>query len=143
VLSGGLAGSLVAWLGFFPVWPSVAYLTGQVDRQGFLQGTVPAFDALERVRTLVPPEEKILVDGLYATWHARRYLLPSFLPAVRPLFRTPDLSRAEALEILRRRETRYFLAPAAGRYRLLELGIATPLLSHGGFTLYALDTAGP
>jgi hypothetical protein len=143
VLSGGLAASLVAWLGFFPVWPSVDYLTGRIDRHGFLQRTVPALDTFERVRALVPPEEKILVDGLYATWHARRHLLPSFLPSVRPLFRQADLSRAEALDLLRQRQTRYFLAPAAGRYRLLELGLATPLLSHEGFTLYALDTAGP
>jgi hypothetical protein len=138
ILLAGLAYSLVAWLGFFPGGPSVDYLVGRIDRSEFLRRTVPGFDAFEPVRRLVPPEEPILVDGLHATWHVRRYLLPAFLPGVRPLLRTPDLSRAEAGARLRALGTRYLLAPATARYRLLELGLATPVVSAAGFTLYAL-----
>ena len=101
--------------------------------------TVAGFDVFDDVRRLVPPGAKVLAAGTYATWHVGRPILPSFLPAVRPLFADPGLSRETAVRLLRERGIRYFLAPSSSRYRLLDLGLATPLASEGGFTLYAID----
>jgi hypothetical protein len=138
ILLAGLAYSLVACLAFFPARASLDFLTRTIDRPAFLRRTVPGLDAFEDVQRLVPPDEKIIADGLYATWYVKRYLLLAGLPPVRPLFTKPDLSRAEAVALLGRHGLRYFLAPTTGRYRLLELGIARPLVSRGGFTLYEL-----
>ena len=74
---------------------------------------------------------------LSTTYHAKRYLLPSWLPSVRRLF-APDLTRDEAERLVRARDVGYFLGLTAGRYPLVDLGLARPLVSEGGFTLYEL-----
>jgi hypothetical protein len=139
VLLGALGHSMVAWLSFMPASASLDYLVGRLDRRAYLQRTVAGFDVFDDVRRLVPPGAKVLAAGTYATWHVGRPILPAFLPAVRPLFADPGLSREAALGLLRERGIRYFLAPSSGRYRLLDLGLATPLASEGDFTLYAID----
>jgi hypothetical protein len=139
VLLGALGYSMTAWLSFMPAAASLEYLTGRLDRRAFLQRTVAGFDLFDDVRRLVPPGTRVLAAGTYATWHVGRPILPAFLPAVRPLFADPGLSREAAVGLLRERGIRYFLAPTTSRYRLLDLGLATPLASGGGFTLYAVD----
>jgi 4-amino-4-deoxy-L-arabinose transferase-like glycosyltransferase len=138
VLLGALGYSMVAWLSFLPVAASLDYVTGRLDRRAFLQRTVPGFDVFDDVRRLVPPGARVLAAGTYATWHVGRPILPAFLPAVRPLFADPGLSREAALGLLRERGIRYFLAPSSSRFRLIDLGLVTPLASDGGFTLYAV-----
>ncbi|MBI3455384.1 MAG: glycosyltransferase family 39 protein [Candidatus Rokubacteria bacterium] len=142
ILASGLAYSLLSWMTFFPAWASLDVWTGKSDARAFLRRTVPAFEVYEAVQRFVPRDAKILADGLYATWYARRYLVPSWLPPVAPLFTRTDLSRAEALTMLRERQLGYFLAPSSRRYRILELGIARRLLELEGFTLYAFADDG-
>jgi hypothetical protein len=137
VLLAGLGYTLLAWLSMFPAQASLDYLTGRLDRDGYLRQTVPALDIFDDVQRLVPPGALVLTDGLSTTYHAKRYLLPSWLPSVRPLF-GPSLTRDEADRLLRARDARYFLALSVGRYPLVELGLARPLVSEGGFTLYEL-----
>jgi hypothetical protein len=113
-------------------------VAGRLDERGFLQRTVAGFDVFDDVRRLVPPGARVLTAGTYTTWHVGRPILPAFLPAVRPLFADPGLSREAALGLLRERGIRYFLAPSSSRFRLIDLGLVTPLASDGGFTLYAV-----
>lgn len=136
IVLAGLAYSFVSWQSFFPARASFDYLSGRIDREQFLQRTVPAMEMFPYLQNLVPRDGKILTHGVYTTWFAGRYLVPSFLPPVRALFTTPDLSRKQAVGILREYGLRYLLVPSQQQLRLLDLGIATPLLRHAGFTLY-------